>query len=211
MLIVENFDLNFVGCEKIYVKDENYFVGIYRDHIVFIDLTNAMRNGKVCRCTTMNISKMGERSAMMVLNGFIDDLPIERFFDNIRAGFYDGKRFEYANFTLEFRAGTRKSNRVFTPFGAFKKVNLDKICRLNEVVKAILAGQIGEIICEGIYTDDYAYDAMINYNKGNNTDVISMAKELCEERSGWHIIEKNSKSILIACHSFNYQRLMFTS
>lgn len=61
---------------------------------------------------------------------------------------------------IKFNEYELKACRVISPFAAVKKQDFTKgIINGAKLAKAILAGQIKEIVCTGRYTDDYYDDA----------------------------------------------------
>lgn len=81
---------------------------------------------------------------------------------------------------IKFGEYELKACRVISPFAAVKKQNFEK-GGINgaKLAKAILPGQVKEIICTGRYTDDYYDDAKRNFCKGRKvTDLLKFADEL---------------------------------
>ena len=81
---------------------------------------------------------------------------------------------------IKFNEYELKACRVISPFVAVKKQDFTKgIINGAKLAKAILAGQVKEIVCTGRYTDDYYDDAKRNFCKGRKiTDFLKFADEL---------------------------------
>ena len=58
-----------------------------------------------------------------------------------------------------------------------------------KLVKAILAGQVKKVVCEGIYTDNWAFDEERNNQKGE-MDPLDLAKEIYESNSDYFFLAK---------------------
>lgn len=193
--------------ESYYIETEKFHVYVYRESIHFTDITNALKRGKNCMCTVM-YSLEKDSSPVYALINFIDDLSIANFFDNIRHGVYLNRP-ELLAFGVEFKITQRESKRVFSPFVVGKSQAVSKISRVNQVVQAILSGQVEAIVCEGYYTDDYANDAAMDFQKGRQTDPVKFAKEVTESPKSWAVIKNRNGEICLASGAFDYERVIF--
>ena len=68
--------------------------------------------------------------------------------------------------------------------------------------------------CDGRYTDDYAYDAAVDFRSGMELHLPSFAKELIEDPSGWHVYPSSKGKdglvqLSVNCHSFNMNTLHY--
>lgn len=208
MKIINDFNLNELKkYGSYYIKNENMYVSVYRNQLQFIDLTNALKTGKECKGTVMTTTGNNTyHDAMHAFINFVDDYPLSEVIENLRSGFYNGKQFG----DIDFFPNNKPSNKTFSPFVTYKPQNLAKIKRVSQIVKAILAGQAKEIICKGYYTDDYAYDASVNFEIGKTQEPLDFAEKLTSSR-GWTVFDYNeqTKSINMAHYQFEYQQIVF--
>lgn len=162
----------------VYVKDTNVLLKLYRESVAIIDLNNAMKAGKTCKkyCFSFDDADNGYCG----LNMFLDDLPFAEFVNNCRAGNYSRKSSRLELMGIKFNEYELKACRVISPFATVKKQDFNKgVINGAKLAKAILAGQVKEIICAGRYTDDYYDDAKRNFCKGVKvTDLLKFADEL---------------------------------
>lgn len=105
--------------------------------------------------------------------------------------------------------------RVFTPFKEIKPIRTPDKWTLPHVWKAILAGQIYQGRVDGRYTDDYAYDAAVNFREGLALHLPSFARMLIEDPFGWYVYPDKDKSdgksvkLSVNCHGYNLNTLWF--
>lgn len=155
----------------VYVKDSNVLLKLYRESASIIDLENALKAGKTCKkyCFTFADADNGYCG----LCYFLDDLPFAEFVNNCR---------------------------VISPFAAVKKQDFTKgIINGAKLAKAILAGQVKEIVCAGRYTDDYYDDAKRNFCKGRKiTDFLKFADELITQTTCFSA-DRTDNPKVIAC------------
>lgn len=179
MVVNDLNDMTVARCEHaVYVKDANVLLKLYRESVAIIDLDNAMKAGQTCKkyCFTFDDADNGYCG----LNYFLDDLPFAEFVNNCRAGNYSRNSSRLELMGIRFNEYELKACRVISPFAAVKKQDFSKgVINGAKLAKAILAGQIKEIICAGRYTDDYYDDAKRNFCKGVKvTDLLKFADEL---------------------------------
>lgn len=92
-----------------------------------------------------------------------------------------------------FELGIKKwPNRLFSPFVVEKRQNLDTRMSNAKLVKAILAGQVKKVVCEGIYTDNWAFDEERNNQKGK-MDPLDLAKEIYESNLEYFFSKEGNK------------------
>ena len=159
-MVVENLnDMTVARNEHaVYVQDCNVLLKLYGDSVAIIDLDNALKAGKTCKkyCFTFADADNGYYG----LSYFLDDLSFTEFIDNCRAGNYSRKSSRLELMGIKFNEYELKACRVISPFAAVKKQDFTKgIINGAKLAKAILAGQVKEIVCTGRYTDDYYDDA----------------------------------------------------
>ena len=179
-MVVENLnDMTVARNEHaVYVKDANVLLKLYRESVAIIDLTNTVQAGKTCKkyCFSFNDADNGYYG----LYCFLDDLPFLEFVNNCRAGHYFRNSSRLELMGIRFNEYELKACRVISPFAAVKKQNFDKgVINGAKLAKAILAGQVKEIVCTGRYTDDYYDDAKRNFCKGRKVkDLLNLPMNL---------------------------------
>ena len=179
-MVVENLnDMTVARNEHaVYVKDCNALLKLYRESVAIIDLENALKAGKTCKkyCFTFADADHGYCG----LSYFLDDLPFAEFVNNCRTGNYSRNSSRLELMGIKFNEYELKACRVISPFATVKKQNFEiGVINGAKLAKAILAGQVKEIVCTGRYTDDYYDDAKRNFCKGRKiTDFLKFADEL---------------------------------
>lgn len=97
--------------------------------------------------------------------------------------------------------------RVFSPFAKARLKPLKALppgWNLTHVRRALANGQFAKFCCNGVYTDDYAYDAAVNFQKGEIEGVDEFLQKLVEHPSGWWTsLDKATKHVNICCHHFD--------
>lgn len=93
--------------------------------------------------------------------------------------------------------------RVYSPFAEVAPLGeLPKKWTVAHVVRCLWNGQYKELRCRGVYTDDYAYDAAANFQRGPISNGRAFAKQLIESPSGWWA-HQSGNEVSICCHSFD--------
>ena len=186
-----------------YFQDINAYIEVRVQRIVIIDLTDALLPGKACK--KIVFQPKDEYSPYVMHAGL----------DTFRA-VYDTffVRGEKPEMDCHIWQSDLKSTRVFSPFRKIKPIQAPEKWTLPHVWKAILSGQIYMGQCDGRYTDDYAYDAAVDFRSGMELHLPSFAKELIEEPSGWHVYPSNKGKdglvqLSVNCHSFNMNTLHY--
>lgn len=199
-MVVENLnDMTVARSEHaVYVKDSNVLLKLYGDSVSIIDLDNALKKGKTCKkyCFTFTDADNGYCG----LSYSLDDLPFAEFVNNFRAGNYSRNSSRLEVMGIKFNEYELKACRVISPFAAVKKQDFTKgIINGAKLAKAILAGQIKEIVCTGRYTDDYYDDAKRNFCKGRKiTDFLKFADELITQTTCFSA-DRTDDPKVIAC------------
>ncbi|MEY2411060.1 MAG: hypothetical protein QOF48_3730 [Verrucomicrobiota bacterium] len=106
------------------------------------------------------------------------------------------------NRTTVYR-GERASKRVFTPF--WKPAPLKSMpakWTMAHVKRALLNGQHAQLQCNGVYSDDYAFDSAVNYRKGPIASVVEFVRRLVESPSGWWCYQRG-RAVGVCCHHFD--------
>ena len=201
MTMVVNTLKEFAGVQHehaVYIKDANSLLRIYRESVAVVDLTNAMQAGKTCKKYSFIFANADNGISGLV--NFLDDLAFADFVNYCRAGNYaeNSERLEIIG--VKYHESELKTCRVASPFAKVKAQNFaaGKITGAK-LAKAIIAGQVKEIVCTGRYTDDYFSDAAQNFCIGKKvTDLVKFAAELMEDTTCFGAeLTKNPK--VIAC------------
>lgn len=185
-----------------YFCDINAYIFAGIDRVVIRDLTNAMTPGK--ECPELELSLKNRQSANIITGDM-------RTFREI----YDRLFVSRESSDLDVYAFNRtmKSMHTFTPFKQIKPIKTPKKWTLPHVWKAILSGQIFEGHCTGRYTDDYAYDAAVNFHEGRELNLPSFAKELIEDPSGWSVspwkVNGETITLSVCCYSFDMNEFQY--
>jgi len=205
---LEGWDfLNAYG--SYYFEKENISLDFYTDLIVVTNLANAQKPGKTCSAL-----RLWYRSSI----GSYDDNIHLKIANAIQNEFYDFlvEAFQNPEYVTSLMDGVEvyeqeyKGISVFSPFHKQKPIKTPKKWTRSHVIKAIYSGQMKHGQCKGKYTDDYAYDAAINYRKGI-IDQMEFVKQLIESPSGWRIRqdEEQENLIHVNCYHFDYNQFIF--
>lgn len=183
-----------------YFQDIQAYMEVRVQQICIVDLHNALAPGRECeRLVLQPHDPYSSECLYSGLNTFRE--VYEKFF--VRRELPD----------CHVYTSTLKSMNVFTPFKEIKPIKVPAKWTLPHVWKAILSGQIYEGHCAGRYTDDYAYDAAVNFRSGVQLYLPSFAKELIESPSGWSVradhVEGYRVQLSVDCYTFNLNTLQF--
>lgn len=196
----------------VYVESEQLAVSVYDNAVVVRTLVNALKRGKSVVKHTVHFQTSSYWDERNVILEYMDFLKIsfseliERAVADDLPDMDEGSDRKAKNIREE-----EKAVRVFSPFAKPKKVNPHSKWTIEKVAKAILSGQVKQGIRDMRLTDDYAYDAAVNFRKGESVDLLDFAKELVESPSGWwlRVDEANDDTIKlrVSCHHFDYRTL----
>jgi len=205
-----------------YVKSPAAKVHIYNGSCEIILLENAFSRGKDCPRYSINFDYRGINGDNLPFhNQFLRDFnhsleAIVKYLENIEFGVNKWGSFESAEYVgqegakFDIYKSLIKGVRVYSPF------HLDRVKRLKQapkkwtvshVCKALINGQYKDLRCESVYTDDYAFDAAYNFQKGS-LDGLAFAKRVLESPSGWWA-SNYSGNISICCHHFDNNSFEF--
>lgn len=210
MQIFETFDSTELlnSYKENYIKDLNIYVKIYSSSMLIIDLSNALKVGKTCTNYRVyagendwgNSFKSDFEIALME-----NKITFEEFIKNLLED-----KAEYEN--IRTSKSTTKAINTFSPFAEIKPIKVPIRWTLAHVWKAVMAGQINIAFKEQQLTDDFAYDASVNFGRGE-IDAKELAKDLIESPSGWWVRAEEEKNgviwINVNCHHFNYNKVCF--
>lgn len=194
----------------LYLEKEKLRVSRLADSIHFVDLTHALKTGKTCpRLTTRfdHPNDANEAWELLHLN--------DRMGENVReylAAIANQAATGLTNSSL-FNRRDNPSNQVFSPFNLSNLSRVDAFpakWTLAHVKRTLANGQYSEVKCTGKYTDDYAFDAAVDCQRGNVAG-LKMLKELVESPSGWWTsledIDGDTAVASVCCHHFNCNKI----
>lgn len=185
-----------------YFCDINAYIFAGIDRVVIRDLTNALTPGKECPELELSLK---DRQSGNIITG--DMRTFREIYDRLFVSRESPDLDVYA-----FNR-TMKSMHTFTPFKQINSIKTPKKWTIPHVWKAILSGQIFEGHCTGRYTDDYAYDAAVNFHEGRELNLPSFAKKLIEDPSGWGVspwkVNGETITLSVCCYSFDMNEFQF--
>lgn len=202
------------SCFNCYIKDVNVRVQLFANCLYITDLTNAFKRGKECRKTVITYSERTSEKFLIELDTkylYPNKKDLADLIEEVQN--LHVSNLQDVGFDIELRE--EKSSTVFSPFADIKPIKLPKNGKWTKshVVKAIITGQIYSGKVDSIYTDDYSYDASVNYHENEDLDLMEMAEKLTKSNSGWsvRVKEENKGNVLldVDCCTFNYNTLYF--
>lgn len=207
MNIIESFEELDRLKNPTYIKNGNLvlFLGRY-GYVNITLLDNAMKIGKNCRQFTLQAATYDyDQHGYEVLQAILQNADVD-FAEFI-------KQLKEDSFTVpagyQLILEERKGINTYSPFTKMNKVKLDASLTPLKLAKAIMAGQVKQVVCAGRYTDDYAYDAAVNFNKGVTKDLNELAKELIDDRGkGWWLNWNDGKLSLNCCQFLYYDVIL---
>ena len=203
--------LNMSG--TIYFKAENMKVSRWSgfDDWRVTDLTNALKPGKSCREYCLKSVSGGHGNLnttnfiYSAFNGQLDRLWI--YCESLT---FDHK-YNPVRVTspieddVEIYRTDVQSIRVFSPFNLNNVKPLKSMPKkwtLTHVRSALVNGQFKDLKCNYVLTDDYAWDAAVNFKKGSIKAPIEFIKGIIENPSGWWTSFRDG-TVAVCCHSFD--------
>ena len=192
-----------------FFERENVSVWVSYDNadVQIVDLTNALQRGKTCRFWHFSTTPYYLQTDRLDVSEYVEQAyPAADSFGSLVALLRSGAAPEVVDH-CKISAGETPATRVYSPFVKVKPGKLN-LSRLNAatVARAILAGQITGGRVDEITTDDYAFDAAVDFQRGA-FDVRKFAVDLIEHPSGWRFWSTKPGEITAACHTFDYRTL----
>jgi len=193
--------------DTVYFKTENMKVSRWSgfDDWRVTDLTNALKSGKDCVEYSLK-AESGEHGNLLVTNfiysKFGNDLKaIWNFCENLELVGYDS----FVTEGIKIYRSESKGVRVFSPFNLNNVKPLKAMPKkwtLTHVRSALVNGQFKDLRCNYVLTDDYAWDAAVDFRKGSIKAPIEFIKGIIENPSGWWTSFRDG-SVAVCCHSFD--------
>lgn len=198
-------------CGTFYFEEHKMSYQMYRNSIRIMLLDNALAAGELC--AEYVISSQGTAvDCINVLSGLAGDYSLAKL-----KGFLQSLKFQsdrYGNMSLDLDAtgkvkvslSYRQSTRVYSPFALHHLKPLKqapKKWNLTYAKRALANGQFTNLKCTGRYSDDYAYDAAVNFGKGP-ISAMPLLQDLVTSPSGWRsYIDEDSGRVTVNCHHFD--------
>jgi hypothetical protein len=219
---LSELDLNDIGFYDCYFQKENLFMHAYQDSVKITDLTNALQQGKVCKSYSIKFVEWEPYKSIIceLFNTLIDfEFAWEQFVEKLKTT--EPTQLDqwtkiipliWLEDKFKIYYHEEKATRTYSPFAEIKPIKTPTKWTLPHVWKAILSGQITSGRCTGYYTDDYAYDAEVDFKRGG-IDPLCIAKDLIGSPSGWWVsVDKETESeivLTVCCHHFNNNKLVY--
>lgn len=154
-----------------YYADINACVYCNREAAYVVELDNAMKRGKECK--HYSIYARGQDIHLYLVNECNVRTPKD-LYGLVRSG----KELPDPG-VLSIRE--EKGVEVFSPFVPVKPLKeLPEKWKKGDLVKAIMSGQVFSGVLDQRLTDDYAYDAAVNFGTGRPIDLAGQAYDLVE-------------------------------
>lgn len=119
---------------------------------------------------------------------------------------YDAQPLSAGGQHYEVRRSDLESKRVFSP------LHLDRLKPLvaapqrwtvPHALRALANGQYEDLRCTGRYSDDYAFDAAVDFRRGEIQSPLTLVQRIFESPRGWRCYEHNDR-VSLNCHHFDY-------
>lgn len=153
----------------------------YSDSVYITDVRDALKPGKTCTTWCFCSQRAPDLAAAEAAELTTGCDTMEQLAAYLRSG---APLQSAEGVDTYIRIG--KAIRTFSPWARVRPIKEPKTWTITHVYKAILAGQITAAHVDGKYTDDYAYDAAINFG-ACDFNPLELAKALIEHPSGWHV------------------------
>ncbi len=217
--IIESFSettlIDFTNStDSLYIKDLNihlkHFSG-YDDYTI-TDVTNALKTGAVCN--RYAIRSNAPHGNLVITNWLLSNFgnDMNKIVNCIKAyefipeqGYYKDITITMDDYVISITKTELKSINTYSPFNHANIKPLTEIPKkwiMKHAVKAILNNQFDNLYCNGVLTDDYAYDAASNFRQGTIKNPIAFIKSIIESPSGWWTT-LDGNSVKLCCHSFD--------
>lgn len=219
---LKELDINEIHFDDCYFKKENLLIHAFQGSIKITDLTNALQQGKVCKSFSIQFVEWKHDQSIVcdLFNTLVDwEFTWEEFVEKIKTT--EPTQLDKWNkiislvwledkFKIYYHE--EKATRTYSPFVKVKPIKTPAKWTLPHVWKAILSGQITSGRCTGRYTDDYAFDASVNFQEGEIAP-LHIAKDLIDSPSGWWVSvdseTENEIVLTVCCHHFNNNKLVY--
>lgn len=189
-------------------KDHIFEIRNYRhEQIIVRDYTNAGKRGKMVNALSFcfrNIDSYQEIMEYRDFEEFYKLLTKEVNIDDYSICSDSEKISVY----LREEQATRFLAKNLSVYKPLKEV--PKKWTIPHAIRALINHQFEWLHCDGVYTDDYAYDNAVNFREGEIKDAVNFAKKIIESPSGWWCNDCDKNGVVsICCHSFDCNSFKF--
>jgi hypothetical protein len=194
-----------------FCQEENKKVALYHGQIRITDLSEALKSGGTCQTYSLDFMESVDDDICTLINWYRQNFSSLNELYSFLVEQFKGVEKNEVDLLLatgeSFKAyrSEKKGVRVFSPF-ALERIKpltgLPKKWNLQSAIKALINGQFKDLRCKGHYTDDYAFDAAYNFQKGPVADHILFAADIQESPSGWWTTLNENNVVSICCHHF---------
>jgi hypothetical protein len=199
--------------DTLYIEEHLVSYHMYQDSLRIALLDNALATGKTCpeyyistkdfrgnRCDIFNLfTKLVGEFTIPAIKRYLQSLTFE-------ADKYNNMSLDLDEAGMKVSLSYRDSNRMYSPFALERLKPLKEIPKkwnLTTVKRALANNQFRNLRCNGILTDDYAYDAAVNFRQGP-LPALPLLEDLVTSPSGWWTsLDEKTGSVSICCHHFN--------
>lgn len=210
------------GGHEVFISDLNLRVNRWSgtDSWKVTDIKDALAAGKIC--VGYGISRHYANDSLAATN-FIcsrfngDMKALFDFCDGL--GWVDGdcgygeKEVTHDKYTVYITRYENKAIRVFSPFALERMKPLKEAPKkwtVTHALRALINGQYKSLHCNGVYTDDYAYDAAVNFRQGEIADAVAFASKIIASPEGWWVGNyRGNNEVSICCHHFDSNSFVF--
>ena len=176
------------------------------------DVTNAKKRGKTCVKISAYVNNHEDIDACKYVN-YTNIATLETFFENCEnheVG-YTLTGIEHQGYKYDVVVMASKDvipaqynlKSIYKPITELKLKNRYSI-KINDIIRILINDNV-QVVQDGRYTDDYAWDAATNFNEGHTFNPVEFAKDLIKYNSGWsaYVDNEDQKRIHINCYSFD--------
>jgi hypothetical protein len=141
------------------------------------------------------------------LNGDVTMAGIREYLQKLTStkGRYGFDPIEISN-DVRIHMSEHEGIRTFSPFvvNRFKPLTeVPKKWTMAHCKRALANGQFLKLRCNGVYSDDYAFDDAVNYRRGP-VDSLVMLEKVVSSPSGWRTsLDSTGNVFHLNCHTFD--------
>lgn len=218
---MEKIEKDFKGMlqigDTVFIENDQLKVHMYNGTMIITDISNALKTGKDCVKYSIKNEVWGDNEGLYRFiheygydfKQIFEDLENVSFVAYEKWDGYEEKDFK----GMKVYKSTEKAIRVFSPFNLKYLKPLKETPKkwtVRHAVRLVVNGQYENLKCNGVYTDDYAYDAAVNYRQGEIKNGLAWIKGIIESPSGWWVSDRcgNDTELSICCHSFDSNSLV---
>ena len=184
--------------------------------IQITDVTNAKKRGKTCVKISAYVNNYEDIDACKYVRE-TNMATLETFFENFEnheVG-YTLTGIEHRGYKYDVVVMASKDvipaqcnlKSIYKPITELKLKNRHSI-KISVIIRILINNNV-QVVQDGRYTDDYAWDSATNYNEGHTFNPVEFAMDLIKYKSGWsaYVDRENQKRIHVTCYSFDYRSI----